>query len=58
MNLTLNDFTIVQAECHRTWPVPLGIQMGTCGTCRETPAITKPIVVIREKMIDSEEDYH
>jgi hypothetical protein len=47
MNLTLNDFLIVQAQCCRTWPVPLGVQMGTCGTCEEPPVVTNPIIIIR-----------
>jgi hypothetical protein len=47
MNLTLNDFLIVQAECCRTWPVPLGVQMGTCGTCETLPVVTHPVIIIR-----------
>jgi len=51
MNQTLDDYLIVQAECCRTWPVPLGVQMGTCGTCETTPSITKPLVIVREPAV-------
>jgi hypothetical protein len=55
MNLAIDNFYIVEAQCHRTWPIVLGFQLGPCGDCGVIPAITDPLTIIREP-VHSEED--
>jgi len=54
VNLKLNDFYIVEAECCRTWPVALGFRLNPCGLCEEVPVTKNPLVVIREPVVHSD----
>jgi hypothetical protein len=50
VNLKLDEFYIVEAECCRTWPVALGFRLNPCGLCEEVPVTKNPLVVIREPL--------